>query len=103
MPQFGVYPSPSGNPDIAFVVQVQSSRLERSRGRVVIPLVRCSGVAPPDHPMTPRLLVCGVSVYANPLDLATIPATRLKTLLEVLPDSDQDRIMRAIDEVISRA
>jgi toxin CcdB len=40
------------NPDIPFVVQIQNSRLERMLGRVVIPFVRRSGTAPPDHPLT---------------------------------------------------
>jgi len=42
MPQFAVYRNPGRNPDIPFVVQIQSSRLERVAGRVVMPLVRRS-------------------------------------------------------------
>ena len=49
MPQFAVYRNPGRNPEIPFVVQIQSSRLERAAGRVVMPFVRRSGTAPPDH------------------------------------------------------
>ena len=77
MPQFAIYRNPGRNRDIPFVVQIQSNRLERSVGRVVMPLVRRSGRAPPDHPLTPHLHVEEEDVFANPLELATVPATRL--------------------------
>ena len=80
-----------------------SSRLDRSVGRVVMARVRCGYGAPPDHPLTPHLTVQGLAVYANPLDIATVPASRLANLLVVLPESDQDRIIRAIDEMVNRA
>jgi len=103
MPQFAIYRNPGRNRDIPFVVQIQSSRLERSVGRVVMPLVRRSGSAPPHHPLTPHLRVDGEDVFANPFDLATVPAARLGTALGVLPERDQDTIIRALDELISRA
>lgn len=85
------------------MVQIQSSRLDRSVGRVVMPLVRRSGSAPPDHPLTPYLEVEGEEVFANPFDLATLPATRLGPAVGVLAERDQDTIIRALDELISRA
>lgn len=103
MPRFAIYRNPGRNRDIPFVVQIQSNRLERSTGRVVIPLIRRIGSAPPDHPLTPHLYVEGEDVFANPLDLATIPATRLGTAVGVLAEPDQDTIIRALDELISRA
>lgn len=81
-----------------------STRLDRSIGRVVMPLVRCGGYGmPPDHPLTPHLTVQGQAVYANPLDLATVPARRLGGVLAILPERDQARIIRALDEMDSRA
>ena len=103
MPQFAVYRNPGRNQAIPFVVQVQSSRLERSLGRVVVPLVLCTAASPPDHPLTPRLQVQGQDVFANPFDVATLPATRLGPLSCILPESDQDKIIRALDELVSRA
>ncbi|MBV1833970.1 MULTISPECIES: CcdB family protein [Acetobacteraceae] len=103
MPQFAIYRNPGRNRDIPFVVQIQSSRLERSMGRVVMPLVRRSASAPPDHPLTPHLHVEGEDVFANPFDLATVPATRLGAAVGVLSERDQDMIIRALDELVSRA
>ena len=103
MPQFAVYRNPGSNPDIPFVVQIQSSRLERVAGRAVIPLVRRSGAAPPNHPLTPHLRVEGEDVFANPFDLATVPASRLGNVLNILPERDQDAIIRALDEFVMRS
>ena len=103
MAQFEIHKNPGRAEDILFVLQIQSTRLSRSVGRVVMPLVRCGQGAPPDHPLTPRLMVLGQNVYADPLNIATVPTARLKDALGVLPDADQDRIIRAIDEMISRA
>ncbi len=103
MPQFAVYRSPGRIEDILYVVQVQSTRLDQRLGRVVLPLVRCGYGAPQDHALTPHITVQEQVVYANPLEMATVPVTRLKEVIEILADSDQDRIIRAIDEMISRA
>lgn len=103
MPQFAVYKSPGRIESILFVVQVQSTRLDRRLGRVVLPLVRCGPGAPPDHALTPYVKVRGQTVYANPLELATVPRARLGTMLEVLSEAAQDRVVQAIDEMISRA
>jgi len=102
MPQFAIYQTPGRNRDIPFVVQIQSNRLERSVARVVMPLVRRYGTAPPDHPLTPHLHVEGEDVFANLFDLATIPAARLGADVGVLAERDQDTIIRALDELISR-
>jgi len=103
MPQFALYANPGRNRDILFVVQVQSSRLDRSVGRIVLPLVRRSSNAPPDHALTPHLTVEGQDVFANPFDLATVPTNRLGPALAMLPEHDQDMLLRALDEVVSTA
>ncbi len=103
MSQFTVYRNPGRNLTIPFVVQVQSSRIDRVPGRVVIPLVRRGNDAPPEGSLTPYLDVLGEAVYANPLDLATFLAHRLQSIGAVLPEPDQDRIMKSIDEMLSRA
>lgn len=103
MPQFAVYKNPGRADAVPFLLQIQSSRLERSKTRVVMALVLPGFGSPPDHPLTPRITVQGQSVYADPLNIAAVPVKRLAALLEVLPEADQDRIIRAIDEMISRA
>jgi toxin CcdB len=103
VPQFAVYKNPGREESVPFVLQIQSTRLDRSKTRVVMALVHPGFGSPPDHPLTPRITVQGQSVYADPLNIATVPVRRLTALLEVLPDADKDRIIRAIDEMISRA
>ena len=103
MPQFGVYKNPGHDDSIPFVIQLQSTRLDRTITRVVMPLVRPGVRSPKDHALTPHIVVQGQTVYANPLNIATIAVSRLKNVLEILRDSDQDRIIRAIDEMVTRA
>ena len=103
MPQFAVYDNPGRNGDVLFFVQVQATRLDLSVGRVVIPLFRMHRRAPADYPLTPHLMVQSQAVYADPLDIAALPAARLKNVLEMLSENDGQRIIRAIDEMISQA
>jgi toxin CcdB len=101
--QFAVYHYRGRSEDIRFLVQIQSRRLERSAGRVVMPLLHLGYGAPPDHPLTPHITVQGLSFYADPLDIAAVPVSRLGEIVDILAESDQDRIIRALDEMISRA
>jgi toxin CcdB len=102
MPQFAVYRNPGRVEDIPYLLQVQTSRLDRSRSRVLLALVRAGHGAPPDHALTPHLQVNGQAVFVNPLNMATITAARLGEPVAVLGEHDQDRVIRAIDEMISR-
>lgn len=103
MPQFSVYKSSGRNKDVPFSLQVQSTRLDRSVGRVVVPLARVGHGAVRDHALTPHLVVLEQVVFADVLNMATISKTRLEDPLASLSESDQDRIIRAIGEMISRA
>ncbi len=101
MPQFAVYKNPGRNQTVLFVVQVQTTGLDRSVGRVIVPLVRRDQQAPQDHPLTPHFVVQGQAVYADPLNIATVVALRLKDVVEILSEADGHRVIRAIDETIS--
>lgn len=73
--------------------------IRRSRGGLV-------RTAP--HPLrtfkpTPDMTVKGQTVYGDPLDIATVPVSRLRDVSEILSEGDQDRIIRAIDQMICRA
>lgn len=68
-----------------------------------MPLVRRSAGKPTDHSLTPHLHVEGEDVFANPLDLATVPVARLGMVLGILPERNQDAIVRALNELVSRA
>jgi toxin CcdB len=98
-----MFRNPGRSPAIPFLIQVQSNRLEPSLGRVMVPMVICTASNPQDHPLTPHMTVQGSLVYANPLDLATVPANRLGDPVGTLAEADQDRIIRALDEMPSRA
>ncbi|MDE2516764.1 MAG: CcdB family protein [Rhodospirillales bacterium] len=103
MAQFAVFRNPGRNPDILFVVQRQSTRLERAVGRLVMPLLRRTATSPIDHPLTPHLHVAGHDAVADPFDLATVAAHRLGDALCIRAEPAQDRVARALDELVSRA
>lgn len=103
MTQFAVYRSPGRNPDVPFVVLIQSNRLSDASSRLVMALTTRRGKAPPDHPLTPHMTVQGQALYANPFNVATLPSILLQTPVEVLTDVDQDKVIRALDELVSRA
>ena len=102
MAQFSVFRSPHRDPHVAFVVQMQANRFDRTRGRVVLALTHRGSMPPPDHAFTPHLIVLGVPVYVDALDIATVPVNRLGPALTVLPEADQGRIITAIDDLIAR-
>ena len=102
MPQFAVFRNPRGG-EVPFLLQIQSNRLEHSSERVMMALRRRSRSTPPNRPLTPHLVVNGEMVFADPLNIATVRVSSLGNVVETLPEADQDRIIRAIDEMISRA
>lgn len=59
--------------------------------------------SPPDHYLTPHMVVQGQEVFANATDIVTVPVSRLKDVLEVIGDADQEKLIRALDELVSRA
>ncbi len=103
MTQFAVHRNPGRNQDVPFVVQVQSTRLDRSVGRVVVPLARVGRSAVRDHALTPHLVVLEQAVFADVLNMATLPNARLGDVLVLLGEAEQGRVIQAIDEMISRA
>lgn len=103
MTQFAVFPNPRRDGMAAYVVQIQTTRFDHTKGRVVMTLIRRTANAPPDHPITPYLTVLDTPVFANPFDIATVPVRSLGSPLMILPEADQGRIITAIDELIARA
>jgi toxin CcdB len=88
---------------IPYVVIVQSRRHDSYRRRVVIPLLLRSELPAIAEPaLTPVFDIEGRIVILNPLEIASVATDRLGEMVTTLaPDSD--RIVRAIDELISRA
>lgn len=83
MPQFAVYRNPGRNKDVPFVLQVQSTRLDRSVGRVVVPLARVDHGTVKNHALTPHLVVLEQVVFADVLNLATLPNARLGDIFSI--------------------
>ncbi len=88
--------------DIPFVVIVQSQRLDGYRRRVVIPLVLASSVPAAEPNLNPSFHVDAVEVVLHPLEIVSIAVDRLGERVASLAD-EADRIIAAIDLVISRA
>lgn len=102
MPQFAVYRNTTPLEGALYLLQVQSSRLEHLRTRVIVPLFPIGPRSPIDHALTPHLRIEHSSVFVDVLNIATIRANRLGSVVAMLGDHDQDRVIRAIDEMISR-
>jgi toxin CcdB len=104
VPQFDVFRSPGRREVIPFVVSIQATRLERAASRLVLPLVEPAAFPVEEHWLTPLVTVAGRELVANPFDIATIPLVRLGPPVASLADDNSSaRLLRAIDEFISRA
>ncbi len=87
---------------IPYVVVVQSRRFDRSRHRVVIPLVVESLAPPPDPTLNPAFTIEGMPVLLDPLQIVALAAARLGAHVGSL-EVHGDRVIAAIDLVIARA
>lgn len=91
---------------IPYVVIVQSSRFERSRRRVVVPLVALQATGSVGKP--PRSVLNGVfeiegnAVVLNPLEISSVVLNSLGERVGSLAE-EGDRIILALDELFSRA
>lgn len=91
---------------IPYVVIVQSSRFERSRRRVVVPLVALEATGPVGKPPPSTLNAVfeieGIAVVLNPLEISSVAADNLGEKITSLA-GEGDRIVQALDELFSRA
>jgi toxin CcdB len=87
---------------IPYVVVVQSRRFELSRRRIVIPLVLQSELPSVDARLHPGFDIEGIRVVLEPLQIVSMAADRLGEHVTSL-SNEGDRIIAAIDLVISRA
>ena len=107
MKQFDVYRNAGRNrTSIPYVVVVQSSWFEKSRRRVVVPLVSLAELQRttrlPASPVNPVFTIEGREVVLNPLEIVSVPVEVLKDRVDSLGD-EGDRIIAALDELFSRA
>lgn len=91
---------------IPFVVVVQSSLFDDYRRRLVVPLVRRSGIprgaVPAKSRLNPRFRIEGFDVIAHPLELASVPYDALGERVLSLAEYGQ-AITDSLDEVFTRS
>jgi toxin CcdB len=91
---------------IPFVVIVQSSLFDDYRRRLVVPLVRRSGMprgaVPAKSRVNPRFRIEGIEVIAHPLELASVPTDALGKKVSSLAEHGQ-AITDSLDEVFTRS
>ena len=90
---------------VPYVVAVQPRRFDQLGTRVVIPLMavrtqpRTEGLT-----VTPAFTIEGRLVYLNPLEIQTVPRSKLGKLVASLADNvSSNAVINAIDAVIIRA
>lgn len=87
-----------------YLVIVQSRRLDRLPTRVVIPLIQPRGVNDFDPDLAPACRIEGQSLVLAPWQIFTLPVTALGPVVASLSDdNDSVMVIRAIDELITRA
>jgi toxin CcdB len=105
MAQFDVHINPGRNRSIIpYVVNVQTRRLDASRTRVVIPLIRLARTSNIEPRLTPEFVVKGETLVLDPLGMFAAPLLALGPVVASLSaDADASRIIAAIDAVITQA
>ena len=104
MPQFDIHRNTGHQREtIPFVVVVQSSLYDDYRRRVVVPLVRkelLGSIADPSF--NPTFTIEIIDVVLHPLEIVSIPIGQLGVWVGSLSE-EGDQIIRAIDQLLSRA
>jgi toxin CcdB len=104
MAQFDVHRNAGANSDsIPFVVVVQSSMFDGYRRRVVVPLVKKAHLQKIGYErFNPTFTVRSTAVVLHPLEIVSVPVDKLGVRVGSLA-SEGDRIVGALDELLSRA
>ena len=103
MPQFDMHRNRTATRSgIPYLVIAQSQRFDASARRVVAPLLLADKLQCTEPSLTPKFEIEGHGVVLNPLQLASVPMDQLGEKVCSLAD-DTDRIIAAIDLLISRA
>jgi toxin CcdB len=96
MAQFDVFAQPfARNPDIPYVIALQSDLLEQFGSAVVAPLRKFDS-APQFRRLTPLLVVDGKTFLFTPTELVSVPARLLGAPVANL-SSERDSIIAALD------
>lgn len=107
MSQFDVFRNTGRNrQQIPYVVVVQSSSFDKSRRRVVVPLVSCKAMEQvtklPLSAINPVFEIEGQQLVLHPLEIVSVALEALGEKIASLAEQG-DEIIAALDELISRA
>jgi len=104
MAQFDVHRNRGQTRDSApFFVTIQSALYDEYDRRVVVPLISKSSLDTIPNPhLNPTFVIDGIAVVLNPLETFPIPGDKLGKFVQSLA-SESDRIIDALDELITRA
>lgn len=104
MAQFDVHRNGGRHADtIPYVVVVQSALYDDYSRRVVVPLVKASALsAIPSPRFNPTFKIGKVAVVLHPLELVSVAVDKLGKPVASL-ESEGNRIIGALDELLSRA
>jgi toxin CcdB len=104
MAQFDVHRNTGKNRDnIPYVVVVQSALFDGYSRRVVVPLVKESVLGKVASPrFNPAFKIEKISVVLHPLEIVSVAHDKLGEPVDSLAQ-DADRIIGALDELLSRA
>lgn len=87
-----------------YVVNVQSSRLDSMRSRIVIPLMRLPRPRDAEPRLNPDFAIQAETLFLDPLALFAAPVKALGPVVASLAaDDDASRIIASIDAVITQA
>lgn len=101
--QLDAHRDPGKNKSVVpFVVVVQSNQFRAAARRVVVPLVTASAFGSPGSDVGPHFAIDGQTVVLDPLQIANVPGDMLGPSVASLT-GEGDRIMRALDILLSRA
>lgn len=100
MARFDVHRNATSNPEVPYLVDIQSDLLSRLRSRVVIPLVPLKGFGTPMTRLNPIFEIDGERLVMASTDLAGVDTRHLGEVVATLEDR-RDEIIGAVDFLLS--
>ncbi len=100
MARFDVHRNPTDNPDVPYLIDIQSDLLSGLRTRVVVPLVPVERFAKPMTRLNPIFEIDGQRLVMATTDLAGVDSRALGEVVGTLKDRHYE-IIGAVDFLLS--
>lgn len=100
MAQFDVHRNRSNDPDVPYLLDIQSDLLAPVNVRVVVPLIPASIYGPPLKRLTPVFEIDGTPHVMATLDMGGALVTELGPVVQSLA-TERDAIIGAIDMLVT--